>query len=302
MATEKLQKILAHAGIASRRHAEQMIESGLVTINGKIAKIGDRADPEKDAIKFEGKLIRPTASSQSYYYVFNKPKQVIPTVADSEGRPALGLYLPDLRGRMIPVAPLPFVTEGLMFLTNDGTMAQKLQKNGKIKTLYEIKIRGRFTEEQLKRARKGMRIESLSLKPSQVEITELLDHKSVVALVVDASHTLDIKTYFDNLRSLIERVRRVSYGHIELKNLPLGEKRVIEKSSLEALFTQPELADTLLTNYFKKHTPKAATPYVVSAPKKAVITPRGTIASKPSPRVAPRSGSRGTPRIKPTRG
>lgn len=295
MATEKLQKILARAGISSRRKAEELIQLGLVTLNGQQAKLGDRADADKDSIKIEGKLLK-LKGVQNFYYAFYKPRQIIPAFSDPEDRPALDTQIHDLKGRIIPLAPLSFNSEGLMFLSNDGELAARLQHPRGIKTVYEIKVKGRFTQEQLRRARRGISKEGQSLRPYQVEVVEVLGQKTIIAIVADAAHSMDVKAFLDELFCLVEKIKRVSFGHIDLKGIQAGEKRNIQKSTLEALFTQPHLADKWIENYFKKHAPKAAVERIVK-PGEVIVPqkrpPKET--AKASPRAAsarPRADSR----------
>src|SRR3954470_3222887 len=140
MSLERVQKILARAGVASRRKAEDLISSGSVTINGKIAQLGDQAEWGKDAIKVQGKLLFQTQKPQSPVYIaFNKPKGVISTLTDSSDRECLSTYLAKIKSRVFPVGKLDFNTEGLMLLTNDGEFAERFQKEDTIPRLYAVK-------------------------------------------------------------------------------------------------------------------------------------------------------------------
>src|SRR5947209_7120382 len=120
MASERVQKVLAQAGIASRRKAEELISQGLVTINGKLAKLGDKAEFGKDAIKVKGKLLNSQAEPL-IYLAFNKPKGVISTLTDPEGRSTLTDFLGKIKARVFPVGRLDFNSDGLLILTNDGS-------------------------------------------------------------------------------------------------------------------------------------------------------------------------------------
>ena len=127
MSAERLQKILAHAGIASRRKAEELIEQGLVTVNGKVAKLGDKADLTQDHVKVEGKLIHKM--EEPIYLAFYKPKGVISMMADPENRPTLADYLNKVKARVFPIGRLDYNSEGILLLTNDGDLAEKIQKS-----------------------------------------------------------------------------------------------------------------------------------------------------------------------------
>ena len=156
MASERLQKILAQAGIASRRKAEELILEGLVTVNGKIAQIGDKAEWGKDAIKVKGKLLlKPETLT---YIVMNKPKGVISTLSDPEGRPTLTTFLKNVKIRVFPIGRLDFNTEGLVLLTNDGAFAEKVQKQKDLVRVYLVKVKGHPNADMISRLHKGARL------------------------------------------------------------------------------------------------------------------------------------------------
>src|SRR5438034_6878127 len=134
---ERLQKILAHAGIASRRHAEEIIQAGRVTVNGhRMTELGSKADPDEDVIKVDGKRVR--SPERHIYILLNKPKNVMSTSSDPEGRPTVVDYMKGkIRERVYPVGRLDFGSEGLIILTNDGELTRFLTKAGNIKKRSE---------------------------------------------------------------------------------------------------------------------------------------------------------------------
>ena len=143
MATERLQKMLSAAGVSSRREAEEMILAGRVAVNGKIVKeLGTKVDPEGDHVKVDGKLVRP--KRQRSYYLLNKPRGVVVTRDDPEGRPTVaGLLANRIPGRVVPVGRLDFESEGLLILTDDGALVQKLtHPSGGCKKVYEVRWQG----------------------------------------------------------------------------------------------------------------------------------------------------------------
>src|SRR5687767_13587881 len=140
MAEERLQKILARAGVTSRRKAEDLIREGRVTVNGAVAGIGDKADPARDAVKVDGKRVHLPATHR--YLLLNKPRAVMSTVSDPEGRPTVMEFVPPMfRKALVPVGRLDFLTEGLLLLTDDGEFAQTIAhpRHGCWKT-YEVKV------------------------------------------------------------------------------------------------------------------------------------------------------------------
>ncbi len=232
MALERVQKILAHAGIASRRKAEELIEEGAVTINGKVAKLGDKADFEKDAIKVSGKLLRQTQTP--VYLAFHKPKAVISMMEDPQGRPTLADYLVRVRGRVFPIGRMDYNSEGLLLLTNDGDFAEKLQKREDVPRTYHVKVKGQPDTETLTKLEKG-------LKAYQVRVDQKLQSKSVIEITLLSSKTVDLKTAFERRGLLVEKVKRVAIGQITLKGIEAGQYKMLRKSQVQALLDQPEL-------------------------------------------------------------
>ncbi|HEY4590044.1 MAG TPA: pseudouridine synthase, partial [Thermoanaerobaculia bacterium] len=169
MSEERIQKILARAGVASRRKAEELIEQGLVTVNGRVAGLGDKADPERDAIKVGGKRVQP-ASQEHRYLLLNKPKEVMSTVSDPEGRKTVMDFVPPgMRKALVPVGRLDYNTEGLLLLTDDGEFAQRIAhpRYGSTKT-YEVKVKGTPSDSQLDRLRNGVLIEGKRTAPARI--------------------------------------------------------------------------------------------------------------------------------------
>src|SRR3954471_11282100 len=142
---ERLQKLIAAAGLASRRHAEEMIAAGQVTVNGKvITEPGTKADPERDHIKVRGRLINPALKGREKIYILlNKPRGTLTSLADPEGRPLVTELVPASLGRLHPVGRLDFNTEGLLLLTNDGEFTNFItQARNKVAKVYEAKVKG----------------------------------------------------------------------------------------------------------------------------------------------------------------
>src|SRR2546428_5668683 len=158
---QRLQKLIAGAGIASRRHGEELINAGEVTVNGKVVtELGVKADPETDHIKVKGRLINPLLQQHEKVYVLlNKPKGYLSSMADPKGRPLVTELIPSSLGRLHPVGRLDFNTEGLILLTNDGEFTNVVTAaRNQIPKLYKVKVKGMPTENAVERLRRGIAI------------------------------------------------------------------------------------------------------------------------------------------------
>lgn len=287
MPKERVQKILARAGLASRRKAEEWITEGLVTINGQVAKLGDQAELGKDAIKVKGKLLHTTEAP--VYIAFHKPKGVISMMEDPEGRPTLKHFLDKVRIRLFPIGRLDFNSEGLILLTNDGEFAQKLQTRADIPRVYHVKIKGHPDEQILAKLQQGVRVEGRVIRPHSVRLEKELEKKSRIEVVVMGSGAVDLKTLFDRKGLLVEKMVRTAIGHLTLRGLSPGHFRYLRKSQVEALLKQPELGlrDTVAANPPLKR----PTPLKKPAPRLPIITSRRNESYRSKPSSAPR----GTP-------
>ncbi len=244
MSSQRLQKILAQAGIASRRKAEEMISLGMVTVNGQIAKLGDKATWGQDAIKVNGKLL--TAKQAHVYLAFYKPKAVISAMEDPEGRPAMGPYLNKVQERVFSIGRLDFNSEGLLLLTNDGDLAEKVQKSEKIPRVYLVKVKGHPDAEMLSRLERGGKVGERYFRPQTVRKFEEYAQKALVQIVAVGNAAIDIKAYVESKGFLVEKITRQAIGHITLHGLEPGHYRFLQKSQLEALVEQPELGQRRL--------------------------------------------------------
>jgi 23S rRNA pseudouridine2605 synthase len=245
---ERLQKILARAGIASRRKVEEMIRQGLVTVNGEVAGIGDKADPERDAIKVEGRRVQPH-TGEYHYLLLNKPKGVMSTLSDPEGRPTVIEFIPPaLRKALVPVGRLDYYTEGLLLLTDDGEFAQRVShpRYGSIKT-YEVKVKGRPSEAALDRLRAGILLEGRKTAPAKIAPrSSPVAHRRrndddeggentwwVVRLT--EGRTRQIREMFLHIGHPVQKLRRVSIGPLRDPDLPLGSVRELTPKEVQAL-------------------------------------------------------------------
>ena len=232
---ERLQKILAAAGIASRRKAEEIIAAGRVTLNGSVVtELGTKADPQVDVITVDGK---PLKRAQPFvYFLLNKPKGYVTTVSDPEGRPTVMELLGELKERIYPVGRLDYASEGLLIMTNDGTLAQKLTKAGShIRKTYLVKVSGKPNERGIQRLREGISIpledgRRVKTSPAKIRLTEDATNPWYEVVLIEGRNR-QIRRMFLEVGFLVEKIKRVQLGPIVL-DVPPGKFRPLTKSEV----------------------------------------------------------------------
>ncbi|AFM22844.1 pseudouridine synthase [Desulfomonile tiedjei] len=237
MAEKKIQMIIRDSGLASRRGAEEMILEGRVTLNGQV--IVDptvKADPEKDHIKIDGKLLQPPEKVESYY-LFNKPRHVVSTMDDPEGRPCVGDFVKKMKKHLFPVGRLDFDAEGLMVLTNDGQLAQKLSHpRNKIPRTYLVKVRGNPDDRALSAIKKGMSIGEGD-RVGVVDYSVIKRQKTTtwIRMTLHEGKKNEIKRIFFIIRYPVRKLRRIAFGPFKLGDLATGAMRPLSESEIMKL-------------------------------------------------------------------
>ena len=232
MSEERLQKILARAGVASRRKAEQMLVEGRVTVNGQIiTELGSKADLDRDHIKVDGKLLRPP--KRMVYIALNKPKEYVTTMSDPQRRATVMDLVKGVKERVYPVGRLDYHSEGLILLTNDGDFANRITAaRTHIQKTYVVKVTGELTFEQERQFREGVAIHGRKTAPAQIK---LLNHNEnpwyEVKLIEGRQH--QIRLMFKHFGVLVEKLRRVKIGFLELTGLKPGEWRYLTDREVE---------------------------------------------------------------------
>jgi 23S rRNA pseudouridine2605 synthase len=245
---ERLQKIIARAGIASRRHAEELILSGQVRVNGiVVTELGAKADPERDRVEAAGRVAeRPAAPS---YFILNKPAHVVSTMSDPEGRATLRHVLRGLGGGIFPVGRLDYAASGLMLLTSDGEIADRIFKNSSaVPQTYWLKVAGRLTDDEMQRVRRQAHARMRRLRAPAAASGEPANPWYEVQLS-DARRDLLRRALF-SLGYPVEKMRRVKFGPLELGNTPEGHYRRLEArevAQLRRLVEQSQRAAALKT-------------------------------------------------------
>ena len=222
----RIQKLLSQAGIASRREAERLIKEGRVSVNGKrVTELGTKVDPDKDRVKVDHKLV---LLPKKIYIILNKPKRYITSVQDPEGRPVITDLLPELGSKVFPVGRLDYDTEGLILLTNDGDIAQKLQHpRYKIPRTYLAKIKGTPNEKDLYPITKGIKLDDGLTLPAEVKkIKEGLKNCWVEITVREGKNRL-VKRMFERIGFPVLKLIRIRFDGLKLHNLPSGHFRFL---------------------------------------------------------------------------
>lgn len=234
MPQTRLQKILADAGVASRRKAEQYIQEGRVTVNGEIVTaLGSKADPVEDHIKVDGRLLRMPSSH--VYYALNKPREVVTTVSDPQGRRTVIHLLKGVKARVFPVGRLDYHSEGLLLLTNDGDWANAiLAPRNHVEKVYVAKVTGRLTGEQIEQFRSGVSLSGRRTAPARIKlIKDAQNPWYEVTLTEGRQH--QVRLMFKNFGLLVEKLRRVRIGPLKLQGLPPGAFRPLTPQEVQKL-------------------------------------------------------------------
>ena len=231
MAEERLQKLLAHAGVASRRRAEQLIVEGRVRVNGAvITELGTKADPERDHIKVDGKHIH--APEKPVYLMLNKPKNFVSTVSDPQGRPTVIDLVRGVKARVYPVGRLDYASEGLLLLTNDGEFAKRVMAPAThvLKT-YLVKTNGPLTSEQEEKFRAGVPLEGKRTAPAGLKLIREAGNPWYEVRLIEGRQN-QIRLMFKHFGRLVEKLRRVKVGFLELDLAP-GRWRTLTPREVE---------------------------------------------------------------------
>lgn len=229
---ERLQKFLARAGVASRRHAETFIVAGRVKVNGRVvSELGSRVDPQKDLVLLDGKLVSP--SSERKYFLFYKPPGVVTTLSDPEGRPTIADYAREAGGRVFPVGRLDYDAEGALLLTDDGELANKLMHpSHQVPRVYLAKVKGEPDEPSLQKLVDGVRLEDGPAKALVARIFEKAERNTWVKLVVSEGRQHLVKRLCAAIGHPVLRLYRPAHASISVQGLRPGELRALTNDEI----------------------------------------------------------------------
>jgi 23S rRNA pseudouridine2605 synthase len=233
---ERLQKILANAGVASRRKCEELIREGKVAVNDVIVReLGAKADPERDVITVNGK---PVKLEQKLYLLFHKPKGVITTLSDPKGRTTVRDYLKGIKERVYPVGRLDYDTEGLLLLTNDGELANKLtHPRHHVPKTYLATVERVPHGDDLDKLKKGIRLEDGLTAPAEAEYHDVdPDGKfATISITIYEGRNRQVRRMFEAIGHPVIRLKRVSFGGIHLGGLQRGKYRKLTPDEVQQL-------------------------------------------------------------------
>ncbi|OAB46957.1 pseudouridine synthase [Paenibacillus antarcticus] len=233
---ERLQKILAQAGIASRRKCEDLIVAGKVEVNGEVVTtLGTKADPDQDIITVSG---RPIRNEKKVYLVMNKPKGVITSASDPEGRKIVSDYLRDIKERVYPVGRLDYDTEGLLLLTNDGEFANLLtHPKHHVPKTYMATVKGVPHGTELDKLKQGIMLDDGMTAPADVEYKDIdtAKNEATISITIHEGRNRQVRRMFEAISHPVIKLKRISFGELLLQNLKRGLFRHLTKNEVEDL-------------------------------------------------------------------
>lgn len=234
----RLNKFLADSGLASRRKADELIQSGVVQVNGKtVTELGVRVNAQADRVSVDGKPVKPP--SLKIYLAFNKPENVLTSMSDPEGRPTVADYLSHLPVRVFPVGRLDWDTEGLLLLTNDGDFAQKvMHPKHEIPKTYLAKLDGQPTDEQLSKLLRGVTIPGGRVSAIHVERAKVghSDQYDWIKIIIGEGKNRQVRHMFSKIGFDVKKLKRVAIGQLTLGPLQRGEFAFLDAAGIRKIF------------------------------------------------------------------
>lgn len=233
----RLQKFIADAGILSRRAAEEEIKLGNVSVNGHVAELGTKIDPKKDSVTLRGKRIR--YERQEYVYIMmNKPRGYLSSTEDDRGRKCVTDLLDEVRARVYPVGRLDLISEGMLLLTNDGELKNRLtHPSHSLPKVYRVKVGGEVSDEQYEILTSPLVIDGYKIKPVTVSVGESDESGTVLKMTLQEGRNRQIRKMCEAAGLTVKRLSRVSIGDLKLDGLPVGKWRYLKAEEVEYLYS-----------------------------------------------------------------
>ena len=235
MVKERIQKVIAAAGVTSRRKAEDLIQEGRVMVDGRrVTRLGSTVDPAINVLTVDGKRINPAV--QKTYLLLNKPRGYITSLDDPQQRKTVMDLVATVRGRVFPVGRLDYDAEGLLLFTNDGELANRLlHPKFMIPRTYLVKVKGCPSPQAVKRLRSGLRLADGPTRPAHVRLIDKTDKNSWITITVTEGRNNLIKRMFDSVGNRVLKLKRIRFGSLTLGDLPTGHYRFLRSEEIAGL-------------------------------------------------------------------
>lgn len=230
---ERLQKILSSRGIASRRHAEEMIAAGRVTCNGKICTLGGSADPDADDILLDGK---PLPSQQDFVYIMlNKPRGYVTTLSDEKGREDVSELVKGCGVRVYPIGRLDMDSEGLLLLTNDGALANHLMHpKHEVNKVYVVSVDA-FSKEKLELLKRPVELDGYMIRPPKISLIREMETQALLQITIHEGRNRQVRRMCAMAGMKVRRLKRIAEGKVSLGDLPVGKWRYLTQEEVTML-------------------------------------------------------------------
>ena len=233
---ERLQKVLAKAGVASRRKAEELIRQGKVRVDGRIiTEMGTKVDPETQNIECEGVAL--VSREEKVYILLHKPTGYLSTVDDPKGRPIVTDLLKNIKERVYPVGRLDLNTEGALLLTNDGELSQKiLHPSHEVNKTYVAKVKGVPGRKKLDALSKGIELEGRKTWPASIKVLKTEAQSTVIQIIIHEGRKRQVRKMFEAIGHPVLALKRTAYGQLELGGLGPGKYRFLTPRDIKFIF------------------------------------------------------------------
>ncbi len=232
----RLQKYMADNGIASRRKSEEMIANGMVKVNGRVATIGDKVNPQRDKVTVKGRKISTNSKAKRYYIMINKPRGYVTTMSDELDRKCVAELVKDIPARVYPVGRLDRDSEGLLLMTNDGEFANKVTHPSKhVYKVYRVTVRPAITEEQLVEMSSGMVIDGRKTAPCEIHVVQRQEGRCVLEIILREGRNRQIRKMCEKVGLEVPRLKRIAIGQVKLGGLKSGAWRELTKEEVHRL-------------------------------------------------------------------
>ena len=233
----RLQKFFTDCGIMSRRAAEAEIAAGKVKVNGAVAEVGMKIDPRNDVVTYMDKQIKPRVKNSFVYIMMNKPRGYITSTSDPQGRKCVTDLLDGVSERVYPIGRLDLCSEGMLLLTNDGTLANRLtHPRHTIPKIYRVKVGSAITDSQLEKLRSELVIDGYKIQPVGVDVTDIDESGTVLKMTLFEGRNRQIRKMCELCGLTVKRLNRISIGSLKLNNLPVGKWRYLEQDEIDYLY------------------------------------------------------------------